>query len=149
MQSFRDNGLVDAGTQQPNISVQVKNKKGKACRTAVRCWEICVLSAHLNHNSWDDKALPLNCLFHFSLLLFTCFLFPTSSDSIHHNTFSHCSSPSFSPTHIFSLQSFSLLSKDNATHAWQQRWQPNKATLEGTERQDFSDAFYLVVTSQW
>lgn len=52
IQSSGDNSLHAAWTWQPNISVRVKNKKGgKACRTAVRCWEICVLSAHLNHNS--------------------------------------------------------------------------------------------------
>lgn len=76
IQSLLDNSLDTAWTWQPNISVRVKNKKGKACCTAVRCWEICVLSANLNHNSWDDKALPLNCLFLFSLLSFTCFFIP-------------------------------------------------------------------------
>lgn len=66
--------MTHNGLDELNISIQVKNKKAKACRTAVRCWEICVLSAHWNHNSWDDKALPLNCLFHYSSVIHLLFI---------------------------------------------------------------------------
>lgn len=108
----------------------------------MRRWEICVLSAHLNHNSWDDKALPLNCLFLFSLRSLTCFLFPHRSDSIHQSTFSHFSSASYSPdTHFLTSIFFLSCLKIKPPTSWQLHWQPNKAAPEGTERQDSSDAF--------
>lgn len=119
-------------TWRANIGIQVKNKKGKACRTAVRCWEACVFSDNLNHNSWEDRAL-----------LLTAFptIFPSSSSTVQQETLN------FIPFTISHFGTSHHPSIDNTTHAWRRSQQPHKTTPEGIERWDFRDAWN--VADEW
>lgn len=110
-------------------NIGVKNKKGEGMSHSC---EICVLSAHFNNDSWDDKAMPLSVFFTSPF----CPLFLSIHLSLQNPICRYTLSLPYAYhlTHVFHFYIFPV-SKDNANCSWHQ-WQPKKAAPEGMEEQD-------------